>query len=533
MRHNDAMRFLRHYLMPEFGQATGPALTPDALEAWLGDLPLTKPAEAASALADQAARVRKGESNVRKRIRLYDLIQTTADKVLPLAEEKLGRATLPLTPTAETLREEADRLLRELGHGYTEIAAEVSTRWLGLGFAKPLRAAVLRGLSAHSRRQMLAYRIYNNGSRSGWTAMHKLYRIARDGSFAAEAPEGGGESIQHLYLRSLLMGFADPTRLAAGELDRVRFYIERYGDAAMLTEPGASFDPKAEHRGQFLVRAEDEGPGRSLAKWQSAVPRDGDLILDCRKVQEKLAQHIHGLESNIVPARLGLPIVARHPQYLAMLRNLQRCWGAPAVRRHPRARFHPRIDIAAGFTSVWDFLSTSAYRRRTQERDQVADSPVSSISEWAILNESPGGFAIRLVSDNRFEMRVGELVAARPHERGPVQLCMARRAMSARGRKLEMGLEILASRPVPITITIPDAQAKTKGTLRDVRVVLLLKVPEHDNAPMLVAAPDTLWPGIEFTVRHAGRNTCLRVARRVEKSASAERYLLERGGLTA
>lgn len=96
-----------------------------------------------------------------------------------------------------------------------------------------------------------------------------------------------------------------------------------------------------------------------------------------------------------------------------------------------------------------------------------------------------------------------------------------------------MGLEALASRPLAITIALPDPQALRRGEsgpMRQVRAILLLKLPSQKNAPALLAAHDEVWPGIEFTVTNRGRQTRLRVARRLEKTASAELYLLERGG---
>lgn len=523
------MRLLRQYLMPESAQADDPELRPDAMRAWLARLPLTKPLAAATAIADRAALVRSREPAVRKRIRLYDLLYETAAEVLPQIEEKLGRASLPLSAQADALIEQANRLLKEFGYGYSKIAVEVSGKWLGLGFAKPLRSATLRGMASHARRLMLSYRVYSGGSRSAWTAMHRLYRIARDGGFAGETIINGF-TIELLYRRALLMAFADPARHKPGELDRVRFYIERHGELAVLGDAGSMLTGKAGSGGVFLVDHDDRVAGRSLAKWHAVQPTPQDLILDCTALIRKLGEHVRGLEANIVPAQLGLPLVARQPQYLAMLRAMMGCWGAPAMRKYHRARFHPRVDLVAGFESVRGFLDGAAYRRWQAERGEP-ETPAEDVSEWVILNESPSGFALRLVAGGATEVRVGELVALRPHDRGTVQACLARRALSAKGRRLVMGLEALAGRPLAISFSVPETQVDRRGAMREVRAILLLKLPSQKNAPALLAAHDTVWPGIEFTVTNRGRKTRLRVARRLEKTASADLYLLERGGV--
>ena len=384
-------------------------------------------------------------------------------------------------------------------------------------------------MQSHARRLMLCYRAYSEGSRTAWTAIHRLYRIARDGGFVAEAIDGSGVTVEQVYRRALLLAFVDPARLAPGELDRVRFYVERYGDLAGFSTPDSMLAGKTAKGGLFLIRPSDSIAGRSLAKWHVSEPGPQDLILDCSALNAKVGEHVAGLESNIVPAQLGLPIVARQPQYLAMLKGMMSGWGAPSMRRFHRARFHPRVDLVVGFEGLWNFLDGPAYRRRQSERGD-AEIAVEETSEWAILNESPGGFALRLVAGGGMKVGVGEVVAIRPHERGAVQACMARRALSARGRKLVMGLEVLASRPLPVTISVAEPHSRQHDARRKVRVILLLKVPPHNNAPALIAAPDTIWPGIELTVTNRGRQTRLRVARRLEKTPTAELYLLERGG---
>lgn len=522
------IRLLRHRLIPESVESENPALTVDAMQAWLAGLPLARPLDSAAAIADQAARLRKREPSLRKRIRLYNLLYEAASQVLPRVEEILGRAGLPLSQEEEALVGQANRLLREFGQGYTGIAIEISSKWIALGFARPLRAATLRGLAAHARRLMLAYRIYSRGPRSAWPAVHRLYRVARDGGYAGELIDNG-YTVELLYLRALLMAFADPCRLAPGELDRVRFYIERYGDLAVLGDAAHLLADKAASGGLFLVRLRDDVPGRSLAKWQGMRAEPQDLVVDCSALIAKVGEHVKGLEANIVPAQLGLPLVARQPQYLAMLKSVLKGWGAPAMRRFHRGRFNPRVDLVVGFESTWHFLDGAAYRRRQNERSEP-HAAADVTSEWVVLNESPSGFALRLVAGDGMPVRVGELIVVRPHDRGMIQACLARRANSAKGHALVMGLEALAARPLAITLSLPDARANQRGALREIRAILLLKLPSQNNAPALLVEHEAVWPGIEFTVANRGRRTRLRVARRLEKTASADLYLLERGG---
>lgn len=509
------------HLMPKdcCGPAAGCAA--DALRAWLGSLPVDSPPEAVPLLTARLRTLARENHNLRTRLKLLELAGATADALLPLVEETLSRSSLPLAPERASLLAETNALLKELARAHGAIAREIAARWLGVGFAKPLRLTTLRGAQYSTRRLTLAYRVYALGARSAWQDLHGLHRIAREHGFAAEPVAGEKETVEQLYLRALLLALADPAHLAAGELDRVRFYLERHGHLATLQECGATL-PGDPPPGLFLVQPDAPLPARSLAKWRHLTPRAGDLLVQCGPLVAKVQEHIGGLERSIVPARLGLPIVARHPQYLAMLRHLAQAWGAPPSRRHVRARFHPRAILSAGFAELWERLSAAVGRAAPREAD--------GSNEWIVLNESPGGFAVRLLAGAAEGVKVGEVVGLELQDKPGVHVCLARRALSGRGGRLELGLEELCPQAAPATINAPDPRARGPGILQAVSVILLLRMPARRNAPALLAAPETVWPGIEFSVVNRGRHTRLRVARRLEKSGSFELFALERGG---
>jgi cyclic-di-GMP-binding protein len=511
------------HLSPQAAGRPAHKMEPDQLEEWLAGLPSHQPLEATRALAQQLAHVRKADLAVRTRLKLMETMRDKAESLLPPIEERLNHATLPLPPALQQAVVAVNALLKELASGYAATAARMSGKWYGLGFQKPLRIAVTQGLRLNLRRLRLAYRVYAHGSRSAWTGLHRLYGIARAAGIAAAAANGA-ETPQRIYVEALLLAFAEPAKFAPGELDRVRLYIDRYGHLARL-DAAATLGERREPAA-FLIRPSEAASGRSLLKWGDRELQPGDLVLRCGALVEKVNAQIAGLERGTPPARLGLPKMAEQPQYAVMLHTLASLWGAPPLRSFRRLHFRPRVNAVVGFAALWSFIGGDAFRRRAQDGAPQA-VPHGDLTEWTVINESPDGFALRYVSGNATGVKVGEILGLRPRGGSAVHVCVARRAESTVA-SLELGTQVLASRAVAATITLPGESAASAQN--HLRVILLPRMPAIGNAPALLAPPAALDRGIEFALPLRGKRVMMRIARRIEQTPSCEVYALESAG---
>lgn len=495
----------------------------EQLESWLRSLPEDYPVDSAYALTRQIVALRKADLAVRTQLKLLDQLREKGESLLPLIESQLNQAPLPLPTVLQRSVVAANALLKELAANYTTIAATLSGRWYVMGSSKPLRDVIIYWLRLNLRRLNLAYRIYARGSRSAWTSLHRLYGIAQVAGLATQGSECQVHTAEQLYIKGLLLAFAEPARLARGDLDQVRFYLDRFGSLARLEPALAMQDSKS--RAAFLVRPSEARPGQSLLKRRDGELHADDRILYCAPLVEKLLSQIDGLGRDVLPGRLGLPKVAGEGRYLTLLRSLAQCWSAPATRRYTRTRFHARVDAVVGFSKLWRFLGGGAYQRRSD--DTVARSaPSEDVTEWTVSNESPDGFALRFVSGNTSEIRVGEIVAIRPRDNAAVHVCIARRAATAFA-SLELGVQVLASRAMAATIDLPAGNPPGTVTRRLVRVIFLPHLPAIGNAPALIAAPDSVSAGMEFAAVHRGRHTMLRIETSIEKTPSCEVFSLE------
>lgn len=493
---------------------------PERFQAWLSTLPVERPGVAAQALIVELQRFR--QVNSRTRIKLLEASLETVHRLVKATEQQLARSALPLEQEVQMVLLAANALLKTLAARYAEIADEINNKWIGIGFAKPLRLATVRAMEFQAGRLDLAYRIYARGSKSAWSELHRLFGIARGGGFAHEKPKGTAASAEQIYLNALLLDFAEPTKLAPGELERVRFYVERHARLAQIEDaPAAKKDGKAPDA-CFLVKPKDARAGRSLIRAGATPPEPGDLVLRCSRLLTKLQGQIGGIEKGIEPARLGLPLAARQPEYLALMRSLHRLWSAPPLRRYSRQKFKPRVDLVIGLDPLWTYLAGPANRRRTD------DLPVKAVtSEWAIGNESPGGFALQYVAGDATPVRVGELVGLRSRDQSAVHICLTRRVVTGDLQSLELGLQKLAPGGMPTMVTITTEETAGGRKVTPVRVIVLPKLPLMGDVPALIAPAHTIQPGLSVYLQQRNGPLRLKVRKPVEQSPSCDVFALE------
>jgi len=440
-------------LLPEGGQALAAGMHPEILRAWLETLSGMHPEEAALSLKEQLKRTGVATS-LRVRLKMLDLMAAETLHLADVFEAELNRASHPLSSGLQRKVVLGNDLLKYHSKCFQSAIEKLKGGWLSRGNAKLLQRTISSAMEMERRRLLLAFRAYAPGSKSAWRNLHKLYRIARAEGVATQSTELHG-SPHGLYVKTILLAQAEPVQMAPGELDRVRFYLDRYADTVELNDlsrthtagPGA-------REGCFLVRKDEEGPGRSLRKWHKLQVQGDDLLLDCAPLLAKLRNQIDALEHGALPSKIGLPTVARRPFYVAMLKNMLLLWGAPPLRRSQRQHFKPRVEIVAGLENLWLLLSgTSLKRRREDRKESDKEETGLDVSEWSVANESTTGFALHYVNGETGTLSVGALVGVRTPDRNKAHICFVRRLVSGDQRSVELGLEKYAPFAVPTILS--------------------------------------------------------------------------------
>lgn len=507
---NTPLQRLRNWL-PANGQPDSISSL-DALRQWIGTLDDAAPPDIAAALSSRLLPLLNEQRNLHLRTRLLDVFEAAAHKVLPALENEIRHAPVPLTPHVKALALTADNLLKALIKGCLSIVAGID------GGALPpplLQHVILRAMYALQRRQMLAYRAYATPSASSWLQLHELHGMAR--SCGMSKVSKNSLSIEHIYVVSLLLAYANPSKFARADLDALCACAERMSSLVSLAETGEAPGSDAPAH-LFLVRTDDGHPGMPFQRAPKGASAPHGLIVDCGAVVAALAEEIAQRAEPDAADEPMLPQIAG-----PMLETLLQMWGSQPTRRFSRTRFKPRVDLVSSLPDVMQLIAGEALRRRRDDARGPHERPAPPISEWAIIDESPDGFGIRYLKGPMRRLEVGEVIGLRSREHSRTHLCLVRRASNtghSGQARFEIGLQDLS----------PDAQIVPLPHLEHAsqrKALLLPQLPAYGGATGIIAMPGDLPAGFELTYRPAGIPIHLRLGRPIELNSRLEFYLLD------
>jgi hypothetical protein len=457
------------------------------------------------------------ETNTRSRLKVLEMVLDRAEPEISTVEIALDRATLPLSSALQQGARAANHLLKALGLGYADTAAQVSGRWRKLRYGAALRASVIRAMTLEARRLRLAYRCYSRGSRRAWTQLHHLNAVASKEGFLTAAGHDKLSTPRRIYVDALLLALAQPNTFAAGQLHRARAYIGQFGH--LVTLESATTMPTSQVA-RFIVRPGEGRPATALSRLRPPVLQPGDLLLDCVRLVRKTQTQMAGLRTRVSPAKLGLSPEIERVDTLALLHKLNVKWNAGQARRHHRINLNPRVDVVAGFDRLWNFLAGPAFRRRSEDTPDAAPL-MDGHSEWTVLNLSPEGLSLRYISGDAAGVRVGELVGVRQRDRRALDVCVARQALNVDVNQFLLGLEGLGPQALPVTIEWGD-----RWNRYVVRAIMVPRMPRYRGACGLMAPFGALHTAGEVRVRDASHTLTMRVDRRLERTSSCELFTL-------
>ena len=262
----------------------------------------------------------------------------------------------------------------------------------------------------------------------------------------------------------------------------------------------------------FVVAPGETGPGKPLVRMRDGG-KAGYLYLDCTELAATIRSDIGAKTRLDMPHEWLLPNAS-----LSMLRTLSAMWGAQPTRRFSRMRFKPRADLVIGLLDVTLFLGGGACRRRREDGSKRGPA-LPSVSEWALVDESPDGFGIRYVRGDIGSVEVGDVVALRPRESSQVQVCLVRRVSNAGQTRFEIGLQTLSAHALVVDLPGRSGGARAKG-------ILLPRMPALGNAAGLLALPGSVPEGLELHYPAGGSTVTLRLAQRIDGNPQVDFHAL-------
>ncbi|MCL4801213.1 MAG: hypothetical protein KJ025_16590 [Burkholderiales bacterium] len=500
-----------NFIAPGHESSPDPDFAPEQMRAWLSALPQHDAAAAAAALIERMVAFNRADLQPRARLRTLEMLRDHVEGLVPLLERRLATAAPPLSGPMRQTAYLIEKLFKELAAGYARAVLSVPRSWLNIGYRSQLQTPLVRAMDYHARRLSLAQRLYARSPGAVWAEMHRLFQLARGWRIEEERLESPRRSPLDVYRSSLLLAFAQPSKLTRDEYELLQDYVARHADLAEIAPPAPVADPAC----VFAIDPLRDRPGVAYAKRHDAKFENGSLLLRTGRLVERLELQLRRLREGVAAASLGLPDEAGSLAYQEMLRRLHSHWRGDRAVRSARAKFHPRVDAWIGLRDIWRALRAELPNDRP--REQAAADPPTRATEWIVLNESSRGFALRHMSGAAPPVQVGELVAIKPRDRGSIYVCLVRWVQSNNPEHLEVGLQQLAPVAEPAVYRPSDTERAAPEP-----ILFFPQLPAQRKAAAIAAPPDRLRANDPLSLRHRRGQLNLRAARLIEKTPSVE-----------
>lgn len=397
------------------------------IETWLARSSGLPPAEEIQLIRRHLPALAQEPASSPKRQQLLEGLHMRTSGVIEALMPRLYNVRLPISSnTRQTVRAMQDTLdgLARLGLDTVESPDSQLT-----GLADPIEHALWRIVEAVTQQLTLANLIAAPASPGVWLKLHRAYVAAWRHRAENRAPGGAACNLQTLYARALIAGLLPPSALSAHEWAFLHRFLGR-AKTPLVVSSGVS---PSSVESTLWASPETDSPPMLLNR---RPPAEGTLAfyVQCSGILAEIKQALNELVQGVRDPEF-LPSDTSPRTASIALRRLRDHLSAPRKRRFPRRRQGYRATLCVGFDEICRLLKTGL-------------GPEDALSEWMIVNESPGGYAAMHVSGRPRKAQVGDLVALRRVGETQWGINVVRWALSENPEHLEFGLEELSPRAI-------------------------------------------------------------------------------------
>lgn len=342
------------------------------------------------------------------------------------ADRQLAAESHPLSPAGAARAAAVQRLQWQLVDGYAlglhELCAPTGT--VPRFKSKTAAIAAVRGLAHADPVLMWAYRQYQSPPVGIWRRVHALHAFAVEIGLATRAVDdpldGGTQTARGAYLELLLLAMSNPYRFSARELQESRQVIHAVAGLCVLGPVGAH---------SIAVDGDsDAGPGY-VAEDRIAAGA-GVFGIDVSPVERWFDERIAQLPAGVDAVDLPQPGAGSLTTSVRFLDHLRAGWGI-APRGRARLRATHSLDLVVGMHALHYALSGNldfANFVRRIHGDAIMVGAQELASSWMatadttrparfrgeVIDQSEGGYRIRLAGIDGLRVRIGEIVGMAP-----------------------------------------------------------------------------------------------------------------------
>lgn len=433
-----------------------------------------------------------------ERIAALEHLRAPVESLCTGVERQLGAEPHPLPAAAAEWAAVAQRLQLKMMCGYAVGLHELCgpAGKLPMFKAKIAPVAAVRALVHADRVLIWSYRQYQSPPAGIWRRVHALNAFANELAIADQPVDdalGGGLplTVRTAYAQLLLLAMSNPYRFSARELQEARQVIRCVAGHCVLARAGGD--------GIGVDTDSDAGPGY-IAE-ERLADGSGVLSVDVSAVERIFDERRLLLPHDVDLIDLPQPGGGVLATSVRFLDRLHMAWG-PAPRGHARLSAGHALDVVIGMHALHYALAGNidfgTFVRRVHG-DAIMVGTHELASSWLatsdatrpqvfradVLDQSGGGYRMRLHGADGLRMRVGEVIGLTPtgDEDGRDWMVGVIRWLRHDGEGELLGVELLrrearAAGLRPVTVE--------GETLAPLRAVELLNARNEDNLSVLV-----------------------------------------------
>lgn len=402
--------------------------------------------------------------------RILDLFFDRAHRLSHALKARLAEASLPLSKELRAMAALLIAVHENVAAGYERVLLDAER--LAHSKRRSAGSVAARALRSLSEALETSCMVACPTPLDLWRRAHALAKSAR-AHFEPTATIIPGLSFdaEKTYKGLLALAASQPEGFSPGEVALASEYLAQFSAAVNLLP---SPPPQDEGSWYWVDSNRDMGP---VPPNRRIPPDHGDLLYcSFQLLARLLSEQVSALEAGMPAGNLRLPERAAGNGGIAALKRLQAHWTHPPHRHHPRRHNNFRAQVCVGLTELWKLLEKG-------EAPEGAEASVPRMTEWMVLNESPGGYAVMHVSGEVEGLVPGSAIALRPEPDKPWSICVVRWMKSENPEHIELGLELVApaARSVQLMFRNGDpGQLPTPG-------LLLPAIPALRDHPALLA----------------------------------------------
>jgi hypothetical protein len=416
------------------------------------------------------------DDNPKLAIRALEIVDERAQREFLRLEHALDGATLPLSADLHDALEAAFEFIDTLALHFSKPARALIATNSPLPSYTGLDSGLYHAVLLLERRAVMSYRVWSSPPMALWGTLYDTFMAAFAQGMHKVKMSVDEETIEHIFSRIVLLALSEPPKASPGDLQRIDHLLKRFvgltriSDSLFVAPSAVAFSIGQRGPRNEVLREDQVRKGKDKNR----------LMIEVTDLVEKVEEFTETFKLGYAPAELQLPEDADAQAWFALLERLQGHWAGNKTRRFERKAYHPRVDVIVGIKDIWNFLQGSAFKRRAEDK-RVDNAKMPPTSEWAVTDQSAGGFALRLVSSSCPPLGVGNIVAVRFRDHSAVYICIARRLYYRDLVEIELGLESLSPRAVPVQLYVTS-----QGEVQREHALLFNSLPGRITTPVLM-----------------------------------------------